>query len=678
MFDAICALIPRDPDYPPRVATLDVLRRVLAGTIYNVLPYQFHEERGAGGEYIPIRQRRPSIRYALCRTVVEDSVALLFSEGHFPAIVCADLALRGFLADLVRDAGLNAVMIDAALRGSVGSVALLLRILKGRVYVSVLDSLFLTPVWRADAPDTLASVTEQYKVRGALLAAQGYEIAEPATDYWFMRRWDAEAETWFLPWPVGATPVGGPEIDAARTVRHGLGFVPLVWVRNLPGGDGIDGSCTFRAAVETGIEIDYQLSQAGRGLTYSSDPTLLIKEPATTDREIIKGAGNALVVSKDGDARLLEIGGTAANAVIDYVRVLRELALESVHGNRSSADRIAAAQSGRALELMNQGLILIVLQTTRLATSSGPDVDSFGADFGMTRLAAVSAQGSVTFSRYTPTMAGLIPAGTTVTTSDSTTQFTVGTDMTNAAWNASQGGYLLGIGVASITVPITASVAGSAGNVLAGTISLITSALPGVDSVTNALALTGGLNAETDAAFRLRFQSFINSRTRATVQAVTYAATSIQQGVNCTVQENTDGGGDYVPGRFVVTVDDGSGSPPATLLTAIQSAVDAVRPVGSIFAVNAPTILPANIALTLAIAPGSSSTTAIAAVNAAITGFVNSLPVGTDLPYTRLAQLAYDASPGVTNVSGLTLQGGAADLTATPATVIKIGSLAIG
>ncbi|WP_227320423.1 phage portal protein [Acidisoma silvae] len=92
-------------------------------------------------------------------------------------------------------------------------------------------------------------------------------------------------------------------------------------------------------------------------MTYSSDPTLLIKEPATADREIIKGAGNALVVSKDGDAKLLEIGGTAANAVIDYVRVLRELALESVHGNRSSADRIAAAQSGRALELMNQGLI---------------------------------------------------------------------------------------------------------------------------------------------------------------------------------------------------------------------------------------------------------------------------------------------------------------------------------
>jgi len=62
-------------------------------------------------------------------------------------------------------------------------------------------------------------------------------------------------------------------------------------------------------------------------------------------------------VSEKGDARLLEIGGTASAAVIEYVRILRELALESVHGNRANADRLTAAQSGRALELMNQGLL---------------------------------------------------------------------------------------------------------------------------------------------------------------------------------------------------------------------------------------------------------------------------------------------------------------------------------
>jgi len=63
------------------------------------------------------------------------------------------------------------------------------------------------------------------------------------------------------------------------------------------------------------------------------------------------------VVGEKGDARLLEIGGTAAAAVIEYVRTLRELGLESIHGNRASPERLTAAQSGRALELMNQGLL---------------------------------------------------------------------------------------------------------------------------------------------------------------------------------------------------------------------------------------------------------------------------------------------------------------------------------
>jgi hypothetical protein len=63
------------------------------------------------------------------------------------------------------------------------------------------------------------------------------------------------------------------------------------------------------------------------------------------------------VVSEKGDAKLLEIGGTASQAVIEYVRVLREFALESLHGNRADPQRMTAPASGRALELMNQGLL---------------------------------------------------------------------------------------------------------------------------------------------------------------------------------------------------------------------------------------------------------------------------------------------------------------------------------
>lgn len=355
MFETICQTIPADPHLAPRARRLEIYRRVLDGTIYDALPYEFQDERNGAGEYIPLRARRPSVRYGLCRIVVEDSVSLLFSAGHFPAVECADPAIEAVARDILRECRLNEVMIDAALRGSVGSVAVLLRVLKGRFFFSVMETQYLTARWREDAPDTLDSVSELYKVKGVELIAKGYGDIDPAQTYWFQRRWDSGAETWFWPSPVGR---GLPEdVDSGRSVRHGLGFVPIVWIRNLPGGEGADGACTFRAAIETSIEIDYQLSQAGRGLKYASDPTLLIKEPATTDREMVKGAGNALIVSEKGDAKLLEIGGTASAAVIDYVRTLRELALESVHGNRANADRLTAPQSGRALELMNQGLI---------------------------------------------------------------------------------------------------------------------------------------------------------------------------------------------------------------------------------------------------------------------------------------------------------------------------------
>src|SRR6202453_1436011 len=134
------------------------------------------------------------------------------------------------------------------------------------------------------------------------------------------------------------------------------------------------------------VEIDYQLSQVGRGLKYSSDPTLLLKNPALPDGEFIKGARNALIVSEKGDAPLLELGGTASAAVIEYVRTLRELALESIHGNRASPERITAAQSGRALELLNQGLIWLA---DNLRTSYG--------EAGLLQLARLIVRASQTY-----------------------------------------------------------------------------------------------------------------------------------------------------------------------------------------------------------------------------------------------------------------------------------------
>ncbi len=364
-FKTITNGLPRDKDYPERTFRIACLTRVLDGSLYDELPHCFDEEKNPAGEYVPLKQRRPSARTRLCGTVVNDSVSLLFSEGHFPAIDCEDEATRDTLTKLMGEAGLNEVMIDAATRGSVGSVAILLRVLAGRVFFSVMPTTFLTPEWDPKAPDTLKGVTERYKVKGAdLKDTVGYPIPDDDlnTEFWFQRVWDATAERWYQPLKVSDAKEGKePTEDTERSVLHGLGFVPIAWARNLPGGDDVDGNPTFHPeTIDVQIEADYLLSQGGRGLKYQSDPTLMIKEPAFGQNPggpIIKGAANAIKVGADGDAKMLEISGDAARTVLDWVKGLREIALEGAGGNRANADKLSAAQSGRAMELMNQALI---------------------------------------------------------------------------------------------------------------------------------------------------------------------------------------------------------------------------------------------------------------------------------------------------------------------------------
>jgi uncharacterized phage protein gp47/JayE len=337
----------------------------------------------------------------------------------------------------------------------------------------------------------------------------------------------------------------------------------------------------------------------------------------------------------------------------------------------------AILEANASVALWLQWLIVQCLATTRLATSTGADCDSFGADFGFMRLAAVAATGQVTFARFTPSISAFIPVGTAVSTAANTQRFVVVGDPTNGAFSAEANGYTLASGVANLNVAIAASVAGSAGNVQPGAISLLSSAVPGLDTVTNPLALTGGIDAESDASFRGRFGNYLASLSRATNLAIGSAIAGIQQGLSYAINENINQAGATQMGFFVVTVDDGSGNPPASLLGTVQQAVEAIRPVGTGFAVQGPVVSTANVAVSLTTAPGTSHSAAVAAVASAMEAYIASLPIGGTLSYTRLAQLAYDASASVTNLSGLLLNGAAADLAPPVFGVVRAGTVSV-
>lgn len=335
----------------------------------------------------------------------------------------------------------------------------------------------------------------------------------------------------------------------------------------------------------------------------------------------------------------------------------------------------AILEASASVGLWMQWLILQVLQMTRAATSTGADLDSWVADFGLTRLPAKAAVGSVTFSRFTPTNSALVPLRTQVKTADASLAFDVTQDITNATWNAALNGYLIPASQAAVTVPVVAEVAGNSGNVQTNTITLISAALSGIDIVTNGLAFTDGIDAETDAALRARFQNYINTRCQATAAAVSYAVSSVQQGLSWTIQENTTAASINAPGNFVVTVDDGTGNPSNTLLANVQTAIAAVRPVGSAFQVMAPSVVAANISLTVTAAVGYTQAQAVTAVETALTAAVNAGGMGVGFMFGTIYQVALNC-PGVAVVEGVMLNGATADLIATQAQVVRAGTIA--
>jgi uncharacterized phage protein gp47/JayE len=364
-----------------------------------------------------------------------------------------------------------------------------------------------------------------------------------------------------------------------------------------------------------------------------------------------------------------QLVSNSVTAVQGYARTLVDLSVGSVLR--------AMLESTASVILWLQGLILQLLTTTRAASSVGSDLDSWMADYGVTRISAVQAQGAVTFARFTPTNVATIAVGQLVQTADGSQRFAVIADATQPTFSAAAGAYVIPAGTSSAPVTVQAQNAGTQGNALAGQISALSQPIPGIDTVTNAAGFVNGVNPETDAALRTRFLAYVASLSKATKNAVGFAITSLQQGLVYTLVENAQYNGTAQLGYFYVVVDDGTGTPSANLLTNVSSAVDAVRPLGSSFGVFAPVVVSVPIVLTITAASGYVKAAMQPVVQAAVQAYVNSLPLGTSLPYSRIAQVAYDSTPGIANVQSVTVSGATADITATSQQVIKASSVVV-
>jgi uncharacterized phage protein gp47/JayE len=369
---------------------------------------------------------------------------------------------------------------------------------------------------------------------------------------------------------------------------------------------------------------------------------------------------------------------TFSQYVSDMSAAVQGAASQALDLSVGSVSR-ALLEANASVALWLQALITDVLAASRAATAQADDLDVWMSDFSFGRLPASHATGRVTFLRYTASGVGMIPVDTRVRTTDGSVSFVVVREELHPLWSQALAGYLLPAATELTEVPIRAEFPGVAGNVLPDSITLIASSISGIDLVTNPQATSGGTNQESDAAFRSRFTLFLNSQSRATLDAVRYAIVSTRQGLTYAIYENEDSSGTSRHGHFVIVVDDGTGHPSDEDLEAISTAVHRVRPVGTTFSVHVPVLQPVDVTLsvTLDLMSASAANELRTTVSTAISSFINSLPIGASLSVTRIAQVAYSTSPFVRNVGDVQINGSPTDYSVGPRCGVKTNSIAV-
>jgi uncharacterized phage protein gp47/JayE len=231
----------------------------------------------------------------------------------------------------------------------------------------------------------------------------------------------------------------------------------------------------------------------------------------------------------------------------------------------------AAARSDS--EQYNQMLLLLALFS--IDTAAGDDLDDRAKDIQpaeIERIQATKASGTVVFSRVGNTGTVTISVGQKVKTAEGVVF------STTSVGTIADGFY------DSNAVGVVAEVPGSTGRVAAGTVIKFVSKPVGVDSVTNGSAfVTGGLDKETDAAFRQRIKDYVAGLARCHLLGIEANLLGQEDPVTGAVVQTVKAIEDNVDrGNVTVYVDDGTGTAESSIAKAVSLAGDGL---GGAFAV---------------------------------------------------------------------------------------------
>jgi len=305
--------------------------------------------------YVPLRNRRPSAPYRLCRAMVKAFTSMVFGENRFPMTrVAGDTDTQDFIQTLVRVGKMGSRLMQARnLGGATGTAVWSWAYVNGRPRFEVHNAKQVyVHEWEDRSQFIPRYVTECYQFHRDIWNAQRERMER--VPHWYRRDWTPDEDLIYVEVPV----VAGKEpaswvVDDKRSIRHDDGVCHFTWVQNIPDEDD-DGQADCEGLWENFDALDTTLSVVVRGATLNLDPTLVIKG----DRDFIqrfgvkKGSDNALIADKDGDAKYLELQGAGMEVGLKIVNEMRRSILEVGECVLADPDKLAAQGTSSVAQKM--------------------------------------------------------------------------------------------------------------------------------------------------------------------------------------------------------------------------------------------------------------------------------------------------------------------------------------
>ena len=291
-------------------------------------------------------------------------------------------------------------------------------------------------------------------------------------------------------------------------------------------------------------------------------------------------------------------------------------------------------------------------------TADTPDafVDLKVSNQGLTRKPSVVATGTLTFTGNAGTV---IPVGTRVRT-----------DATDAIYFVTTAEATIVSG--SVNVSASAEVGGTSGNVPSNSITVVLGDLAGALTVTNASAFTGGVNEETNQALLDRYYDKVRKpATSGNVYQYEQWAKEVAGVGDVKVYPIWNG-----PGTVkLVLLDDLKTAPDASVITATETYVESVRPIGATVTIVGATELTINVSATLTLASGATIEEVKASFTSGLTAYLQSVAfTGELIRYTRIANVLLDITD-IIDYADLLVNGATSNIQPTDEQVGVVGTV---